>query len=79
MLISTLASIQAGNNQDIIANSVAYLNKKANTITIRQNYDSVTYVVSASQDKLIQRAVIMAPFTIIVIGIVVWRIRKRRK
>ena len=71
--------IQAGNNQDVIANSIAYLNKKDNKITIRKNYDFVTYSVTEKQHNAIMAIIFSVPFAIIAIGIVVWLIRKRKK
>ena len=71
--------MEAGNNQDVIANSVAYLNKKENTITIRKNYDTVTYTVTEAQNKIIMRIIFIMPFAIIIVGIVVWQVRRKRK
>ena len=72
-------SILAGNNQDIVANSIAYLNEKENTITIRKNYDQVTYMANQQEHNIIMSIIFISPFAIIVIGIVVWIIRKRKK
>ena len=71
--------MQAGNNQDIIANSIAYLNKKENTITIRKNYDAVSYTVTEAQHKTIMGVIFITPFVIIIAGIIVWQIRRKRK
>ncbi len=71
--------IQAGNNQDVIANSIAYLNKKDNKITIRKNYDFVTYTVTEQQHTTIMAIIFSVPFAIIAIGIIVWSVRKRKK
>lgn len=70
--------IEAGNNKDIIANSVAYLNKKENTITIRKNYDMVNYTVTQSEHNIIMGIIFITPFAMIVIGIIVWQVRRRK-
>lgn len=71
--------IEAGNNKDVIANSIAYLNKKDNTITIRKNYDIVNYTVTQSQHNIIMAIIFITPFAMIIIGIIVWQVRRRKK
>lgn len=71
--------LSAGNNKDIIANSIAYLNKKENTITIRKNYDYTKYSVSQNQHNIIVIIIFATPIAIIMAGIIIWRVRKRKK
>ena len=71
--------IQAGNNQDVIANSIAYLNQKEDTITIRKNYDTVTYNVTQAQHNIIIRIIWITPFAIMWAGIIVWLVRRKKK
>lgn len=66
------------NNQDIIANSISYLNEKENTITIRKNYELVTYSVTQSQHNIIMAIIFITPILIIIIGIIVWQVRRKR-
>ena len=67
------------NNKDIILNSISHLTERTNTITIRKDDDSETYTVTAQQNSVIKLIIFSVPIIIIVIGIVVWIIRKRKK
>ena len=67
------------NNKDIILNSISHLTERTNTITIRKDDDSETYTVTAQQNSVIKLIIFSVPVIIIVIGIVVWIIRKRKK
>lgn len=67
------------NNKDIILNSVSHLTERNNTITIRKDDDSETYTVTAQQDSIIKMIIFIVPVVIIILGVIVWIIRKRRK
>lgn len=67
------------NNDDAIINSISYLTKRTDTITIRKNYDSVSYTVTESQHKIIMIVIFGIPILIIIFGIIVWQIRRRKK
>ena len=68
------------NNKDVVLNSIAYLTKNDQDITIRKSYtDSETSFTANEQEKIIIITIIFAvPVAIIIIGIIVWIIRKRR-
>lgn len=67
------------NNKDIVLNSVAYLNEREDIITIRKNYDSVSYTVTEIQHNVIMAIIFIIPVIVIIIGIVVWMVRRRKK
>lgn len=67
------------NNQDIIANSVLYLNEKQDIITIRKNYDVVKFTTTQSQEAIVKTIIFSTPIIIIIIGITVWILRKRKQ
>ena len=67
------------NNQDVLINSVAYLTNRTDTITVRKNIDSVTYTVTAAQHNIIVAVIFGVPIIIIIAGIIVWQIRRRKK
>lgn len=67
------------NNKDIVLNSVAYLNEREDIITIRKNYDSVSYTVTQLQNNIIMAIIFIFPIIIIAIGIIIWQFRKRKK
>mgnify|MGYP003236269593 CR=1 FL=1 len=66
-------------NKDIILNSISHLTERTNTITIRKDDDSETYTVTAQQDSIIKMIIFIIPVVIIILGVIVWIIRKRRK
>ena len=67
------------NNEDVILNSIAYLNEREDTITIRKGYDSVTYTATQLQHYIIMAIIFIIPLLIIIIGIIVWQVRRRKK
>ncbi len=72
-------AVDLHNNRDIILNSISYLTEREDTITIRKTDESETYIVTEQQDTIIKIVIFTAPVIIIIIGIVIWFIRKRRK
>lgn len=75
----TMATIDLYNNKDLILNSVSYLNERENTMTIRKNYDTVKYTVTEQQNIIIMTIIFVLPVAIIVAGIIVWQVRRRKK
>ena len=67
------------NNKDIVLNSIAHLTERTEIITIRKDDDSEIYTVTAKQTTIIKIIIFSIPFIIIIIGIIIWFIRKRRK
>ncbi len=67
------------NNQDIVANAVAYLNEREDTITIRKKYDSVTFTYTDAQNSIVKAIIFGVPVLIIIIGILVWIARRKKQ
>lgn len=67
------------NNDDAVINSVSYLTQRTDTITIRKDYDNVAYTVTQQQHNIIMAIIFGVPVLIIIAGIVVWQIRRRKK
>lgn len=68
------------NNDDVVMNSISYLTQRTDTITIRKDADNVTYnVTTQEQHNIIMAIIFIVPILIIVVGIVVWQIRRRKK
>ena len=65
------------NNIDIVPNAVLYLNEREDIITIRKNYDTVTFTATQSQENIVKAIIFITPIVIMVMGIVVWLIRRR--
>lgn len=67
------------NNDDVAINSVSYLTQRTDTITIRKDADSVSYTVTETQHNIIMAIIFLVPAAIIIIGIIVWQVRRRKK
>ena len=67
------------NNEDLAINSIAYLTGRDNMITIRKDVETSTYTVTESQNRIILSIIFTIPAVIVIIGIVVWQIRRRKK
>lgn len=67
------------NNEDLILNSLAYLNEREDTITIRKDYQNVNYTVTEQQNTIIMAIIFTLPVVIMIAGIIIWQIRRRKK
>lgn len=77
---SQYAAIQlASYNKDLILNSIAYLVDREEDITARKDTGTVTYTATEAQDTIIRVIIFAVPIIIIIVGIVVWQIRRRKK
>lgn len=67
------------NNKDFVLNSIAYLTENENSITIRKNYSSETYTVTEEQNTIILTIIFVVPVLIMVLGIGVWILRRKKR
>ena len=67
------------NNYDVVLNSIAYLNEREDIITIRKDYDTVAYTATELQNNIVMAIIFIIPLVIIIIGIIVWQVRRRKK
>ena len=67
------------NNKDVILNSISYLTQREDTITIRKTDEKQNYTVNEKENSIIQTIIFVTPIVIIIIGIVVWQVRRRKK
>lgn len=67
------------NNEDLILNSISYLNDRTDAITIRKTYSSLSYAPTEAEDLVVKVVIFIIPLVIIALGITVWIVRKRRK
>lgn len=74
-----ISPISFYNNKDYILNTIAELTENENGISIRKDTGVITYTATEAQDKLIRIAITIFPVMIILIGIIVWWIRKNKK
>ena len=68
------------NNKDLALNSIAYLTEQKDSITIRKNHSAESsFTATDGQKSIIMKIVFTVPILIIIIGIIVWQIRRRKK
>ncbi len=76
---SQYGAIQLGYNKDLILNSIAYLVDRQEDIVARKSTGTVTYTATEMQDTIIRIIIFAIPALIILLGIVIWQIRRRKK
>ena len=76
---SQYPAIYYAQNKDVILNSIAYLVDRPEDIVARKSTGTVRYTATATQDKIIRVIIFAIPILIIIIGIIVWNIRIRKK
>lgn len=76
---SQYPAIYYAQNKDVILNSIAYLVDRPEDIVARKSTGTVTYTATATQDRIIRIIIFAIPILIIIIGIIVWNIRIRKK
>lgn len=85
--VSSLESIAAKgvsqvnlyNNADFFINSVANLTDREDTVSVRKEMSSATYTPTETENTIVLVIIFAVPFIIIVFGIIVWNIRKRKR
>ena len=76
---SQYGAIQLAYNRDLVLNSIAYLTDREEDITARKDTGTVTYTATEQQDTIIRVIIFAVPALIIVVGIIVWQVRRRKK
>lgn len=71
--------IALARNKDMALNSIAYLAERPEDITARKSTGTVTYTPTKEQDIMVQVAIFGVPTLIIIVGIAVWIVRRRKK
>ena len=67
-------------NKDVVLNSIAYLTDKEEDITIRKDYTKESsFTATTGQKSTIIKIIFIVPLAIIVVGIIVWQSRRRKK
>ena len=67
------------NNKDLVLNSIAYLTDRGDTIRIRKDSGMVAYTATQKQDNIVKIIIFLVPIMIIILGIIIWQIRRRKK
>ena len=76
---SQYGAIQLAYNKDLVLNSIAYLTDREEDITTRKDTGTVTYTATEQQDTIIRVIIFTVPALIIIVGIIVWQVRRRKK
>lgn len=66
-------------NKDIAINSMEYLMEREEDIVARKATGTVTYTATEKQDKIIRIIIFTVPLLIILVGILIWQVRRRKK
>lgn len=66
-------------NKDIILNSIAYLVDREEDITARKSTGTVTYTATETQDMIVKIIIFAVPILVIIIGVIIWQVRRRKK
>ena len=76
---SQYPAIQLAYNKDLVLNSLAYLSDREEDITARKSTGTVTYTATEQQDTVVRIIIFAVPVVIILIGLIVWQKRRRKK
>lgn len=67
------------NNRDLGLTTTQYLAEVEDAITIRKGVESTQYTATETQNRLIKIIIFSVPVVIIVAGIIIWQLRRRKK
>ena len=76
---SQYPSIELAYNKDLVLNSLAYLTDREEDITARKSTSTVTYTATEQQDTVVRIIIFAVPAVIILVGLIVWQKRRRKK
>ena len=76
---SQYPAIQLAYNKDLVLNSLAYLSDREEDITARKSTGTVTYTATEQQDTIVRVIIFAIPVMIILVGLIVWQKRRRKK
>lgn len=67
------------NNLDFVLNTVSYIAEIEDQITVRKNIEMTSYTATETQNTIVMSIIFGLPVLIVVVGIVVWQLRRRKK
>ena len=76
---SQMSAIGFYNNMDFALDCIGHLSDMEDTIVVRKDVEIVPYTATETQDNIIKAIIFTVPVLIILIGIVVWALRRRKK
>ena len=75
---TSLKLVNLYNNKDLVLNSLAYLTDRGDTIRIRKDSGVVVYTATQKQDTIVRIIIFIVPLLIIILGIIIWNVRRRK-
>lgn len=75
----SINAINFRSNSDILLNTVSYLVNREPAITIKKKTEYVTYTATQKEDLIIRCIIFIIPLIIIILGIIIWQIRRRKR
>ena len=66
-------------NKDLVLNSMAFLADREKDITVRKKTENITYTATETEDTIIRIAIFIVPCLIVLAGIIVWQVRRRKE
>ena len=75
----SVPAINLYNNLDLVISSVSYIAEIEDQITVRKSIDMTTYTATETQNRIVMTIIFGVPVVIILFGIVIWQIRRRKK
>lgn len=66
-------------NKDLALNSMAYLTEREDDIQVRKTTNNVTFTTTEQEDVIIKTVIFVVPGIIIICGLIVWQVRRRKK
>ena len=75
----SINAINFRSNSYVLLNTVPYLADRDPAVTIRKKTEYVTYTATQKEDLIIRSIIFILPLVIIIIGIVIWQIRRRKR
>lgn len=74
-----MPAIALAYNRDLVIDSISYLVDRPEDISASKSTSTVTYTATEQQDTIVRIIIFVVPILIIIIGIIVWQVRRRRK
>ena len=67
------------NNKDFMLNSISHMTSREDTLKIRKDMSNSTYTPTEDQHAVVMVIIFAVPIAIIIAGIVVWQLRRRKR
>lgn len=75
----TVPAVSLYNNLDLVINSVSYIAENEDQISIRKSQEITFYTATEEQNRVVMAIIFGVPVLIVILGIVVWQLRRRKK